>query len=197
MVQIYCGDGKGKTTASIGLAVRASSYGIPVIFAQFLKDDSSGEIKVLRSIDGITVMHSPSFYGFVRNMTENQKKEVKDSYRFFIEEIHEKVRVIIREHDKKLCVEKNEILGADTEKNKKDVIAVVVLDEILHALNYRLADEKQLMDILNEYKDRIEFVLTGRNPSKKIIDIADYYTVFKKVKHAYDDGISAREGIEF
>ena len=75
MIQVYIGEGKGKTTASIGLSIRAAGHGFNVLFMQFLKDDSSGEISVLRSISGIEVIHCPVNYGFTFQMTEDQKKE--------------------------------------------------------------------------------------------------------------------------
>ena len=76
MIQVYIGEGKGKTTASIGLSIRAAGHGFNVLFMQFLKDDSSGEISVLRSISGIEVIHCPVNYGFTFQMTEDQKKEI-------------------------------------------------------------------------------------------------------------------------
>ncbi len=80
MIQVYVGDGKGKTTASIGLSIRAAGHGFQGLFMQFLKDDSSGEVSVLRSIPGIEVVHCPVNYGFTFQMTEGQKKETSQEY---------------------------------------------------------------------------------------------------------------------
>lgn len=80
MIHVVIGDGKGKTTSSVGLAVRAAGHGLPVLFMQFLKDDSSGEISVLRKIEGIEVRHSPVHYGFTFQMTAAQLKETAEKY---------------------------------------------------------------------------------------------------------------------
>lgn len=71
MIQIYHGDGKGKTTAAVGLAVRAVGSGLPVLFVQFLKDDTSGEIAMLQRL-GVETLHAPQMYGFVSRMCEEE-----------------------------------------------------------------------------------------------------------------------------
>ena len=73
----------------------------------------------------------------------------------------------------------------------------VVLDEVLHAVKYGLLDESTLMEVLASNQAQIEFVLSGRNPSDKLLALADYVTEMKKEKHPYEQGISARKGIEF
>ena len=75
-------------------------------------------------------------------------------------------------------------------------MAVVVLDEVLHAVKYGLLDEDALEEVLSCNQSRIEFILTGRAPSDKLLALADYVTEMKKEKHPYDQGISARKGIE-
>ena len=80
MIQVYVGEGKGKTTASIGLSVRAAGHGFKVLFIQFLKDGTSGEISVLNSIPEIEVIYSQINYGFVFQMTEEQKNELAVEY---------------------------------------------------------------------------------------------------------------------
>ena len=78
-LQIYCGDGKGKTTASVGLAVRAVGTGLKVLFCQVMKDGTSGEIKMLQKL-GITYLCCPEHFGFFWNMSDEQKKEAQQSY---------------------------------------------------------------------------------------------------------------------
>ena len=78
-LQLYCGDGKGKTTASVGLAVRAVGTGLKVLFCQVMKDGTSGEIKMLQKL-GITYLCCPEHYGFFWNMSDEQKKEAQQSY---------------------------------------------------------------------------------------------------------------------
>lgn len=176
MIQIYCGDGKGKTTAAVGLAVRAAGHDIPVIFAQFLKDDSSGEIEVLRNLPPVQVMHGTVFYGFVKNMSKEQREETRVCYQRLMKEIGKK------------------ILGADGS------MAVVILDEVIHACNFELLEEDFLCDFIENcrknFSGELEFVLTGRNPSPRLLELADYVSEIQKKKHPFDKGIGARKGIE-
>ena len=120
MIQVYIGEGKGKTTASIGLSIRAAGHGFNVLFMQFLKDDSSGEISVLRSIPGIEVIHCPVNYGFTFQMTEDQKKETA------------------LEYDKML----DKAIEAD--------VFLIVLDEAIHALNAGLINQEKLERLLHK-----------------------------------------------
>lgn len=173
MIQIYCGEGKGKTTAAAGLAVRAAGNHIPVIFAQFMKDGNSGEIAVLKEIPGIRVLYPDLFYGFVRNMDEQQKEEMRIQYITLLNRIEKEM----------------EGMQAD--------MAVIVLDEVLHACNFGLLEEDRLCCFLDHCPDTAELILTGWNPSRELIRRADYISEIKKVKHPFDKGIPARRGIEF
>ena len=80
MIHIYCGDGKGKTTAATGLAVRAAGSGMKVLFARFLKNENSAELCVLDQIPGIEVIHLPKSYGFYNTQSEEEKAETKQMY---------------------------------------------------------------------------------------------------------------------
>ena len=77
LIHIYCGDGKGKTSAAIGLAVRAAGSGMKVLFARFLKNEQSGELKILDWIPEIEVLHLERSYGFFRTLTDQEKEEVR------------------------------------------------------------------------------------------------------------------------
>ena len=181
MIQVYHGDGKGKTTAAVGLAVRAAGNKIPVLFVQFLKDDTSGEIAMLHKL-GIETLHATEMYGFVSRMRVEELAKTRTYFADMLAQVeawterYEKQRI----H----APEENVIKG------------VVVLDEVLHAVKYRLIDEKKLMEVLEGSHSQVEFILTGRNPSDKLLALADYVTEMKKEKHPYDLGISARKGIE-
>lgn len=173
MVEIYCGDGKGKTTAAIGLSIRAVGHKIPVYFFQFMKNGASGEIGILKNISGVQVTYPGQFYGFVRNMTDEQKEKMKTEYAHMMTKIEELVK---------------------QNKNKK---CMIVLDEIIHACIYKLVDEDRLCELIDSSSKKIEIVLTGRNPSLDLINRADYISEMRKQKHPYDKGVSAREGIEY
>lgn len=172
MIQIYCGDGKGKTTAAVGQAVRAAGHGFYVIFAQFLKNDSSGEISILKGLSGIQVIHTAVFYGFVKDMNIEQRAEMKIQCTGLLQQIEEKLWM------------------------KQGENRLVVLDEVLHACNKELLEEQRLCEFLDACPEKTEVVLTGRNPSAALMERADYISEIHKIKHPYDRGITARKGIE-
>ena len=87
MIHIYCGDGKGKTTAAVGLAVRAAGAGKKVLFAQFFKDGTSSEISVLESLPGVETVHPGLHYGFYRNLSDTKKAELGENYRAMFRDI--------------------------------------------------------------------------------------------------------------
>lgn len=185
MIQIYCGDGKGKTTAAVGLSVRAAGNGIPVLFVQFLKDDSSGEIAVLKQINGFNVMHAKVDYGFVNSMSKEQLEATKTAYDNMISEALEWLKETVYFTEK------------DANCKQDEPCAVVILDEILHACNFGLVSEEELYSMLKKYSARVEFVLTGRNPSAKMKETADYISEIQNRKHPYEQGVTARRGIEY
>lgn len=167
MIHIYCGDGKGKTTAAIGLAMRMAGYGKRVLFMQFLKGSKTGELAAFDVMETITVMRCDRNYGFFANMTDDNKIAITK------------------------CHNENLFYAAE----HTDDFDMIVLDEIFAALAYKTADEAIVQKIMHEYRG--ELVMTGRNPDKVFLDGADYVSEIKKIKHPYDRGISAREGIEF
>ena len=169
-VHIYCGDGKGKTTAAVGLAVRAAGRGKRVLIARFLKTDDSGEVAVLARIPGIRVMPCSRTFGFFWQMTEEEKKEAGQYYR--------------------------ELLCRAWQEAVRGSYHLLVLDEILAACNHGLVEEQRLISDLRIRPPGLEVVLTGRDPSKELVDLADYVSEIQKKKHPFDRGLSARKGIE-
>ena len=167
MIHIYTGDGKGKTTAACGLALRAAGCGMNVLVVQFLKSGNSGEICAFENFKNITVMLSKT-KGFLWEMTDAEKEETKAA--------HEKLF--------KTAIQK----AADFD--------VVIFDEILGAISAGMIDETEVLDFL-EIKPTSEIVLTGRGASEKLIELADYVSEIKCIKHPMDKGISARKGIEY
>lgn len=170
LIHIYCGDGKGKTTASVGLAVRAAGAGKQVLFAQFFKDGSSSEIEVLSAIHGIEVEFCKTQYGFFKNMSEQTREQVQQEYSKLLETVLQR--------------------SAHT-------VDLLVLDEVISACNHGVVSEEYLMNFLRNKPNRLEVVLTGRNPSDRLLNIADYISEMCKRKHPFDQGVKARKGIEF
>ncbi|MBQ2888484.1 MAG: cob(I)yrinic acid a,c-diamide adenosyltransferase [Firmicutes bacterium] len=169
MIHIYCGDGKGKTTAAVGLAVRAAGAGKKVVFTQFFKDGSSSEINVIRDVENIKVVHCKTIIGFWRCMDDTQRAQVGEDYTKFLAELF--------------------VLAGDAD--------LLVMDEIISACNHDAVDESAVLDFLHNKPTNLEVVLTGRNPSEALLAIADYVSEVHKIKHPYNRGIPARKGIEF
>ena len=170
-VHIYCGDGKGKTSSAVGLAVRASGRGKKVLIVRFLKTEDSGEVEVLRKIPGITVTPCDRTFGFVFRMNEEQKREAGA---YFQSRFETAVKTAV-----------------------EDGVDLLVLDEILASCNYGMVREDDVAEFLRNRPAEMEGVLTGRDPSDRLIALADYVSEIKMVKHPYTQGIGAREGIEY
>lgn len=169
-IHIYTGDGKGKTTSSVGLAVRCAGSGQKVLFTQFMKDNKSSELAILRTIPLIEFLPSPKYFGFSHKMTEEQKTEARQVY--------------------------SDLLVQAAEKAVHESIRLLVLDEIISAYNLNLIDREYLLDFLKNRPVTLEVVLTGRDPAPELVELADYVSDIRKVKHPYDKGIVARKGIE-
>ena len=169
MIHIYCGDGKGKTTAAVGLTIRGVGAGKKVLFSQFMKSGKSSELKVLRGLENISVVTCQTVTGFYKNMTPEQRAQVSKDYSAMLQEV-------LRASD-----------DAD----------LLILDEIISACNHGVVEEAVLCRFLKEKPEHLEAVLTGRNPSEQLLELANYVTEMKKQKHPYDEGVSARLGIEF
>ncbi len=170
-IHIYCGDGKGKTSAAVGLAVRAAGRGKRVLIARFLKTDDSGEVAALSHIPGVTVKPCEKTFGFYRSMTAAQKAEAAAYYGGLLRQT-----------------------WREAEEERYDM---VVLDEIMAVCRYGLAEEAWLLERLRRRPQGLEVVLTGREPSEAMLELADYVSEIRKRKHPYDRGLSAREGIEY
>ena len=169
LIHLYCGDGKGKTTAALGLALRAAGAGKQVVFTQFFKDGSSSEIEPLAALPGVRVFHADTVRGFYRNMTPTQREQAGKDYTALFQQVTQAAQ------------------EAD----------LLILDEIVTACNRGVVPEKLVTDFLREKPARLEVVLTGRNPSAALLELADYITEMRKLRHPFDRGIGARKGIEF
>ncbi len=173
MVHLYYGNGKGKTTAAIGLCVRAIGHRFNVLFAQFLKSEPTGEIicfEKLGNLDNIKVLRSRKRFPFTQSMTTEQQQEII--------EIH------------------NNIFKEAAKAYKESKFKIIVLDEIVSAYNYGFIDKNLIDEFLSNLNQDIELILTGHEPNQKFIDIADYASEIKKIKHPYDLGILGRVGVE-
>lgn len=171
MIHIYYGDGKGKTTAAIGLAVRAAGSRMKVLFVQFLKTEFSGERHTLSHTENITLTFVPVDLKFTYEMNDAEKQKAAMMF-----------RRIFDEAVTKLFTEKYDM---------------IVLDEVSTAVEAGMLSEHDVYEFVSNVPKNIEVVMTGHNPSERILELADYVTEMKKIKHPFDKGVQARFGIEF
>lgn len=170
LIHIYCGDGKGKTTAAVGLAVRCAGSGNKVLLVQFLKSRDSGELYSLAKLPDIEVMRGKESKKFTFQMNEEEKHA--------------------------LLIEHNKMFEQVLAKIKNGGYSLLILDEVIGALNAKVFEMPKLIEFLRHKPENLEVVLTGRNPAPELVEIADYVSEMRKVKHPMDKGIMAREGIE-
>ena len=172
LTHIYYGNGKGKTTAALGLALRAAGCGKNVVIVQFLKDWNCGEHNSLGLLSNVTVFRGKSAgCVFIRDMSGEERAETK--------KIHD-------ENLKKAI----DLL----ESGKCDLL---VLDEAIDACQLGVLDAELFERLLDNKPEFLELVITGHNPDGRLLESADYVTEMVNHKHPYDKGIPARRSIEF
>lgn len=174
-VHIYTGDGKGKTTAAFGLALRAAGHGSRVLIYQFLKPSSLdlGERGALKKgIEGITV----------RALDEPWDMFEKSEDTPALERVKKAISRVMKE--------------VETAAHEK-YYDVIILDEIVFCYARGLVTLEDIERVINNREKGVEIVLTGRGATRKLIALADLVTEMKPIKHPFDQGIQARKGIEF
>lgn len=171
LLHIYCGDGKGKTTAATGLAVRAAGSGMKVLFVRFLKNEESGELAILDRIPEIEVIHLEKSFGFFRTLSAGEQKECIRVYK--------------------------ELWESAVRKIRDGSYDMLVLDEFAAAYHYGMIEKESALEFFHHRPQNLEVILTGRNPAQELIEIADYVSEIQNRKHPFDRGIRARRGIEY
>jgi cob(I)alamin adenosyltransferase len=166
-IQVYTGDGKGKTTAALGLAIRAAGAGMKVFIGQFLKMGDYSEIKALKKFHGKIQMAQYGLGKFIKG--EPTKEE----------------RAAAREGFEKL---KRIVISGDFD--------VVIMEEANVAVRYGLLELNEVLDTMAAKPDHVELVITGRDADAMVIERADLVTEMKAIKHYFDKGVPARIGIE-
>jgi cob(I)alamin adenosyltransferase len=169
-VQIYTGDGKGKTTCAMGLALRALGNNFNVHIIQFMKPEPSGEIKALKTFSQGIVIENFGCKDFLLPDRSNDTLH-KD--------------------------EAEKALKRSIELIKNPEINMLILDEAITAAYMKLIDEEDLVSCINKRLKSIELILTGRGASENLKSAADLVTEMNMVKHYYTEGVSARKGIEY
>jgi cob(I)alamin adenosyltransferase len=168
-IHVYTGEGKGKTQAALGLALRALGHGYKVIVIQFMKGADSGENLIQTKLaPDYEIYHFGRTKFIKKGEVEKEDIELAKKGLIFAKEIMQ-----TRQPD------------------------ILILDELNVALDFKLLGIEEVLKFLNEKPSGLEIVLTGRNAKKEIIDQADLVTDMKKVKHYYDKGLRARLGVEY
>ncbi|WP_459480772.1 cob(I)yrinic acid a,c-diamide adenosyltransferase [Clostridium saccharoperbutylacetonicum] len=171
LVHIYCGDGKGKTTASMGLGIRALGRNKKVLLTQFLKDNDTGELISIEKLgENFQVLKGEPVRKFFKFMTSEEQNQTK--------------------------IEHEERFRKVTQKAIDENFDLLIMDEIIASTNLNLIDLEEVVEFLKNKPKGLEVVLTGRNPNEKLIELADYVSEIKAIKHPYEKGITSRIGIE-
>jgi cob(I)alamin adenosyltransferase len=166
-VQVYSGNGKGKTTAALGLALRAVGSGLKVYIGQFIKGSHYSELDALARLSESITVKQYGQSGFIRNKpSETDRKQARAG----LEDI-------------------KKIVTSGTHQ-------LVIMDEVNIAVYYQLVTVDELLELIDSKNDSVELVLTGRYADPRVIDRADLVTEMKDIKHYYQDGVKARTGIE-
>jgi cob(I)alamin adenosyltransferase len=169
LVQIFTGDGKGKTSAAIGAVIRALGHGLKVYIAFFLKGDYPyGEGNILSQLPNVTV-ESFGTKDFVdpKNIKPEEKEQAKLA----------------------LAAARRAMLSGSYD--------LVVLDEVNVAIAFKLLELDEVLRLIDDKPEGVELILTGRRADSRLIKSADLVTEMLKIKHPYDKGVAGREGIEY
>jgi len=171
LIQVYTGDGKGKTTAALGQGLRSCGRGLKVCMVQFLKGGDTGELHSVEKLHPLfEIFRFEKKRGFFWTLDHKEKYELKED----IEKGFEFIKAVV----------------------SKEECDVLIIDELLGVLGNKLLEVKEVVELLKSKPDTMEIIITGRNASKEIIDAADLVTEMKEIKHYFKNGVSAREGIE-
>lgn len=185
LVHILTGDGNGKTTSAVGIAVRASGRGLRVAVIQFLKGGLSSELASLKKL-GITVISSTKH---CPQSAAHEKMLQEKGFTIFCKDCF-----VINDEDKKLTAAAFKSAQEFSSSGKYDL---VIMDEIFWAMLEKLVSEDQLLSLIQSRHPSCELILTGRGATQKIEDASDYVTYVNKIKHPFDKGTLSRAGIDY
>lgn len=168
LIHIYCGDGKGKTTCAFGLALRCAGCGYRVRMVQFLKGGETGEVCAMRQLPNVQILRAKQGTKFTFQMNDAERAQAKKDHEALLDQAFAHI----------------------------EDVRMLVLDEVMAACTTGMVDESHLIALLKDKPEQLEVVMTGRNPSDRLLEQADYVTEMRKIRHPYDSGIAARRGIE-
>lgn len=183
LIQLFYGDGRGKTSAAVGTAIRASGHGLKVAIIQFLKDGSiSGETNYMKKHKIKIIELGPSAGRKYDKLVREGKAKLTKDYFTYDKRILENSKKGLKIAEKLLSSGKYDL---------------VVLDEINTAAAFGHFSYEEVLRILKNKHKKTEVILTGFKPDEKIIEIADLVSEVKKIKHPFDKGVIARWGVDY
>lgn len=172
LVHIYTGNGKGKTSAAVGLGMRAFGRGFKVLMVQFLKGSETGEMFTIEKLGpGFVLKRIKEVKKFTWNMNELELKELKLSMQ---ELFKDAVRSV-----------------------SNSEFDMLILDELLGTVSSGLMEVKDVIEFIKTKPEKLEVIITGRKAPKELIEVSDYVSEINAVKHPFESGIKARKGIEY
>jgi len=169
LVQVFTGDGKGKTTAALGAVIRALGHGLRVYIVYFMKGSNPyGEVNILSKLDNVTIASFGSLE-FIdpANVTPEEREQARQA------------------------------LAAASEAMLSGNYDLIVLDEVNLAVAWKLVKLDEVVRLISDKPQNVELILTGRQADPKLVQLADLVTEMLKIKHPYDKGMTARKGIEY
>lgn len=172
LVIVYTGGGKGKTTAALGMALRAAGYNHRVCIIQFIKGSwPYGEMESIKRLEPELelVIVGKGFVGIIDDKSPRED--------------HEKIA--------------KEAIKISKEKIQSGNYNIVILDEVNYAINLNLINVNEVIDLIKTKPNNLNLVLTGNHAKKEIIDTSDLVTEMKEIKHPFKSGIKAKKGIDF
>jgi cob(I)alamin adenosyltransferase len=168
-IQLYTGNGKGKTTAALGQALRAYGAGLKIIILQFMKGQPTSEHKIINDLDGRIEIEQ---FGYKHFYKKNDNKYIE--HRKFASRGLQRAQEVLKSNN----------------------YSMIILDEIVNALNSDLITIEEITELLDLKPKNCELILTGSNAPNILIEKCDLVSEVKKIKHYFDNGIAARTGIE-
>lgn len=168
LIHVYTGDGKGKTTAAIGQAIRACGHGARVMMIQFMKGREYGELRCAEGIDTFEILQ------FGRDEFVDKSNPARIDIEL-ARKGFEKAREVVQ----------------------RGACDLLILDEINIAVDFALLPIEDILELLGEKPENMEVILTGRNAPRELIDMAHLVTEMREIKHPYQQGIEMRKGIEY
>ena len=169
-IQIYTGNGKGKTTAAMGLALRAAGHGMQVRIVQFLKGGVTGELESIKKLETVKLYRVTDAGKYIWDLSDGQKLDMQQR-------------------------SKEMLMQARTWFSEG--IDILILDEIMAAIRYDIVSLADVLSLLDARPDGCELILTGRDAPEELKKRAHLITEMRDIKHYFDDGVPARKGIEF